>query len=231
MPVRLFTIDPVNSVAGWTDEQSSAEGQAVYEGLLYLSQKLNCVVVAADHYGKAPGQGLRGTSVKETAALFILGTSKRDSDLAARRFMEVRKMKNGRQNIAMDFFMEEYSFTAFRKVEKNGVEKLEQVKVDTLTVRWDGDIHPTSETVADDGPTPQQHKMLTALKDLMRTKGVDDPRWKGRRLQGLARQVPRRQALRHPKRVPKAEEPAKGQVHRRIRLGRQRLAHGRNIGN
>ena len=225
MPVRLFTIDPVNSVAGWTDEQSSAEGQAVYEGLLYLSQKLNCVVVAADHYGKAPGQGLRGTSVKETAALFILGTSKRDSDLAARRFMEVRKMKNGRQNIAMDFFMEEYSFTAFRKVEKDGVEKLEQVKVDTLTVRWDGDIHPTSETVADDGPTPQQHKMLTALKDLMRTRGVDAPigkvvtskDWEDK---CLALNICPSGASSRSRRA------CQGQVHRRVGLGRQRLADG-----
>jgi hypothetical protein len=173
MPVRLLTIDPVNTVAGWTDEQSSAEGQAVYEGLLYLSQMLNCVVVAADHYGKAPGQGLRGTSVKETAALFILGTSKRDSDLAARRFMEVRKMKNGRQNIAMDFFMDEFSFTALRKVERDGAETLEQMDVKTLTVRWDGEIHPTDEKADSDGPSPQQAKMLTALKELTRTKSED----------------------------------------------------------
>lgn len=174
-PVRLMTIDPVNTVAGWTDEQSSAEGQAVYEGLLHLSQTLECVVVAADHYGKAPGQGLRGTSVKETAALFILGTSKRDSDLAARRFMEVRKMKNGRQNIAMDFFMDEFSFTAFRKVERGGIETLEPMDVKTLAVRWDGELHPSDERVDSDGPTPQQHQMLTALKELMRTKGAESP--------------------------------------------------------
>jgi hypothetical protein len=174
MPVRLFTIDPVNTAAGWTDEQSSAEGQAVYEGLLYLSQMLNCVVVAADHYGKAPGQGLRGTSVKETAALFILGTSKRDSDLAARRYMEVRKMKNGRQNIAMDFFMDQFSFTAFRKVEKDGIETLEQMKVDTLTVRWDGNIHPTEEKADSDAPTPQQAKMLAALKELIQSGASED---------------------------------------------------------
>jgi AAA domain/Bifunctional DNA primase/polymerase, N-terminal len=173
MPVRLFTIDPVNTVAGWTDEQSSAEGQAVYEGLLYLSQMLGCVVVAADHYGKAPGQGLRGTSVKETAALFILGTSKRDSDLAARRFLEIRKMKNGRQNIAMDFFMDEFSFTALRKVEKDGVETLEPMDVKTLAVRWDGELHPTEERRDSDAPTPQQHQMLIALKDLLRTKGAE----------------------------------------------------------
>jgi hypothetical protein len=173
MPVRLVTIDPVNTVAGWTDEQSSAEGQAVYEGLLYLSQMLECVVVAADHYGKAPGQGLRGTSVKETAALFILGTSPRDKDLAARRFIEVRKMKNGRQNIAVDFFMDEFSFSAFRKVERDGIDHLEQMDVKTLAVRWDGELHPTNENAPDDGPTPQQHKILTALKELARTKSDD----------------------------------------------------------
>jgi hypothetical protein len=173
LPVRLVTIDPVNTVAGWTDEQSSAEGQAVYEGLLYLSQMTECVVVAADHYGKAPGQGLRGTSVKETAALFILGTSPRDKDLAARRFMEVRKMKNGRQNIAMDFFMDEFSFTAFRKVEKDGVETLEKMDVKTLAVRWDGELHPTEQKPDEGEVTPAQHKMLTALKELLPTHGVD----------------------------------------------------------
>jgi hypothetical protein len=118
---------------------------------------------------------LRGTSVKETAALFILGTSKRDSDLAARRFMEVRKMKNGRQNIAMDFFVDEFSFSAFRKVEKDGVETLESMELKTLTVRWDGELHPTDEKADSDAPTPQQHKMLTALKEVMRTKGTNSP--------------------------------------------------------
>jgi hypothetical protein len=180
LPIRLFTIDPVNTVAGWADEQSSAEGQAVYEGLLYLSQQLKCVVVAADHYGKVPGQGLRGTSVKETAALFILGTSKRDSNLAARRFMEVRKMKNGRQGIAMDFFMDEFSFSAFRKVEKDGVETLEQMEIKTLTVRWDGGIHPTDEKGATDDITPAQHKMLTTLQQLMRTNAVACPQAPGK---------------------------------------------------
>jgi hypothetical protein len=87
--------------------------------------------------------------------------------------MEVRKMKNGRQNIAMDFFMEEYSFTAFRKVEKDGVETLEQMKVDTLTVRWDGELHPTEEKRNEDDVSPAQHKMLTALKELVSVHGVD----------------------------------------------------------
>src|SRR5262249_39164926 len=141
MPVRLVTIDPVTTIAGWSDENSSAEGQAVYEGLLYLSELLRCVVVAADHYGKSPGAGLRGTVVKETAALFILGTSPRDKNVAARRFLEIRKMKNGLQNVAMDFFMDDHSFTAFRKVEKDGVETLEQMDVKTLAIRWDGELH------------------------------------------------------------------------------------------
>jgi hypothetical protein len=174
IPVRLVTVDPVNTVAGWTDEQSSAEGQAVYEGLLYLSQQLKCVVVAADHYGKAPGQGLRGTSVKETAALFILGTSPRDKDLAARRFLEIRKMKNGLQNVAMDFFVDAYSFTAFRKVEKYGAETLEPMDVKTLAIRWDGELHPTDEKRGDDDEiTPAQHKILSVMKDLLPIHGVD----------------------------------------------------------
>jgi hypothetical protein len=176
MPVRLCTIDPVTTIAGWADENSAAEGQAVYEGLLYLSQLLKCVVVAADHYGKAPGSGLRGTVVKETAALFILGTSPRDKNVAARRFLEIRKMKNGMQNVAMDFFMDDHSFTAFRKIEKDGVETLEQMDVKTLAIRWDGELHPTDQKQDDeDEITPAQHKMLIAMKDLMRTKGVKCP--------------------------------------------------------
>jgi len=123
--------------------------------------------------GKAPGQGLRGTSVKETAALFILGTSKRDADVAARRFLEIRKMKNGRQNIAMDFFMDDFAFSTFRKVTKNGVETLESMDVKTLAVRWDGELHPTEQKRDEDEITPAQQKMLTALKDLVPTHGVD----------------------------------------------------------
>jgi len=89
-------------------------------------------------------------------------------------------MKNGRQNIAMDFFMDEFSFTAFRKVEKDGVETLEQMDVKTLTVRWDGEIHPTEQKHEEDEITPAQHKMLVAMKDLMQTKGVEHPEVPGR---------------------------------------------------
>jgi len=58
-------------------------------------------------------------------------------------------MKNGRQNIAMDFFMDDFAFSTFRKVTKNGVETLESMDVKTLAVRWDGELHLTEQKRAE----------------------------------------------------------------------------------
>ena len=168
VPLRLITIDPVNSVAGFKDEQSSAEAQIVYDGLMYLAGVAECVVCAADHYGKNADSGLRGSSVKETAAMFILGTSPKVKDLGARRHLEIRKMRNGLMGVAMDFFMDEHPFTTTQRVEDGDVEALVTVERSTLTIRWDGDLHPVNgDDEAKPKPKTQSEQCMDELRKLM----------------------------------------------------------------
>jgi hypothetical protein len=168
VPLKLITIDPVNSVAGFKDEQSSAEAQIVYDGLMYLAGVAECVVCAADHYGKNADSGLRGSSVKETAAMFILGTSPKVKDLGARRHLEIRKMRNGLMGVAMDFFMDEHPFTATQRVEDGDVETLVTVERSTLTIRWDGNLHPVNgDDEAKPKPKTQSEQCMDELRKLM----------------------------------------------------------------
>jgi hypothetical protein len=75
LPLALITIDPQGRFAGFRDENSSSEGQAVNDAFTYLVQLVGCAVLISDHLGKDPSAGLRGTSAKETNPLFLLCTS------------------------------------------------------------------------------------------------------------------------------------------------------------
>jgi len=114
---------------------------------------------------------LRGSSSKETNPIFILGMSARLNDVYAPRYLEVRKQKNGRQGVCVDFRMEDYRIT----VPRAGMDgEVEETVVDTLVIKWEGELRSVDQPrAADDDPTPAQHKMLTALRELMRTKSLD----------------------------------------------------------
>jgi hypothetical protein len=170
LPLALITIDPQNKVAGFRDEQSSAEGQVVSDGWTYLAKIAGCAVVIVDHYGKDQNAGLRGTSTKETNAHYILGTSERDKNVFAPRYLEVRKQRNGVSGVCVDFRMEEYSISMGQQTDDGGVE---DVDVSTLVIRWEGGLRSVDDDDASEGPkkkgpekTPTE-RALDKLRELM----------------------------------------------------------------
>jgi hypothetical protein len=58
----------MSAAAGFSDENSSSEGQQAMNVLNELSKRTGALVIACDHFGKAVETGTRGTSAKEAAA-------------------------------------------------------------------------------------------------------------------------------------------------------------------
>jgi hypothetical protein len=176
VPLAMITIDPQNSIAGFKDEQSSAEGQIVSDALWKLSRLADCLVLVVDHLGKDPDAGLRGTSAKETNPLFILSTGSTQKDVYCQRSLEVRKMRNGQSGIAVSFQMEDWTGTIEQVVEAdNGAARREMCEGKTLVVRWEGGLHATGRGGGNDDMPPQQRRALKALNQMILKKGVALP--------------------------------------------------------
>jgi hypothetical protein len=155
VPLALITIDPQNKVAGFKNEDSSAEGQIVSDAWDHLSKAAGCTVVVVDHYGKSQESGLRGTSVKETTPNFIFGLSAKKKNYAEPRLFWVRKQKSGRDGVGAHFHMEDYDAQVVRKVTNS--EDTETVTVMTLVMRWDDSLHQIEEDNSDNNnETPKK---------------------------------------------------------------------------
>jgi hypothetical protein len=168
VPPALITIDPQNRIAGFRDEDSSAEGQIVSNALAALSKQADCLVLVVDHLGKDPAAGLRGTSAKETNPLFILNTGETRRDIYSERQLEVRKMRNGRSGFGVSFWMEDTEVTIQQIVQaENGTEIVAHIGK-TLTVRWADQQHATDRPGAGAPKlTPQEHLALSILIELI----------------------------------------------------------------
>jgi len=167
--LALITIDPQNSIAGFRDEQSSAEGQLVSDAWKGLSAKAGCFALITDHLGKDADAGLRGTSTKETNPLVILSTGATRKDTYEPRQLEVRKMRNGRAGVAVIFQMEDMEITVNHVVEnEDGTKVIEPHTGKTLVVKWGSDLRPVGVTGNEDArDAPQQRRALAILNDLI----------------------------------------------------------------
>ena len=169
----LITIDPQNSIAGFRDEQSSAEGQVVSDAWKSLSEKAGCFVLITDHFGKDPEAGLRGTSTKETNPGLILGTGATQKDVHARRQLTVRKMRNGASGQSVSFWMREREVT-FDQVTLDG--ELIPRSAKTLVVEWGEGLRPAGVADEDDdAPTKQGRRALAVLGEMIGRSGEELP--------------------------------------------------------
>ena len=163
LPLALITLDPQNRLAGFKDEQSSSEGQIVSNALNTLWRQADCLVLVVDHFGKDAAAGLRGTSVKETNPLFVLGTGETKKDVHARRELEVRKMRNGPSGLAVPFWAEQREVTIKQEVmQDNGVVAITDLTEKTLTIRWGDEMLPV-EARRDDVRDPIKGQQRAAL--------------------------------------------------------------------
>ena len=173
LPLALITLDPQNRLAGFKDEQSSSEGQIVSNALNTLWRQADCLVLVVDHFGKDAAAGLRGTSVKETNPLFVLGTGETKKDVHARRELEVRKMRNGPSGLAVPFWAEQREVTIKQEVmQDNGVVAITDLTEKTLTIRWGDEMLPV-EARRDDVRDPIKGQQRAALVLLSQKAAAD----------------------------------------------------------
>jgi hypothetical protein len=95
--LALIIVDTMSAAAGFTDENSSSEGQQAMNVLTDLSRCTGAVVMACDHFGKAVETGTRGTSAKEAAAdvvIACLGDKSVPGNVGDTR-IAVRKLRGG----------------------------------------------------------------------------------------------------------------------------------------
>jgi hypothetical protein len=172
VPLALITIDPQNRVAGFRDEDSSAEGQVVSNALAALSKQADCAVLMVDHLGKDPSAGLRGTSVKETSALFILNTGETKRDVYSERQLEVRKMRNGRSGFGVSFWMEDTEVTIQQIVQAEKGAEIVAHTGKTLTVRWASEQHCADKPGPAQELPPQLSLALSVLVEQISRIGI-----------------------------------------------------------
>jgi hypothetical protein len=177
LPLALITIDPQGKVAGFRDEQSSSEGQVVSDAFEGLSKRAGCALLVADHFGKDPTAGLRGTSAKETNPLFILNTSDQQRDTHAQRYLEIRKMRNGVQGMLVDFWMRDEEVSTQQIVRgEDGATVTETVTIKTLAIRWGEELRPAADHKgAKERKKSISELALAALSDLISKSGVPLP--------------------------------------------------------
>jgi len=101
MPHRVkkgeIIVDTMSAAAGFTDENSSSEGQRAMDVLTELSKRTGAFVLACDHFGKAVETGTRGSSAKEAAAdvvIACLGEKSLEGSVTNTR-VAIRKLRGG----------------------------------------------------------------------------------------------------------------------------------------
>jgi hypothetical protein len=87
----------MSAAAGFTDENSSSEGQQAMNVCAELSRRTGAFLMACDHFGKAVETGTRGSSAKEGAAdvvIACLGEKNLTGRIANTR-VAIRKLRGG----------------------------------------------------------------------------------------------------------------------------------------
>jgi hypothetical protein len=150
VPLKLVTIDPQNHFAGFTDEQSSAEGNVVCNALIAMAKDAGCPVLVADHLGKDPAAGGRGTSVKHQSPWFILDAGESAEELGEDRLLIIRKMKDGEDGLGVSFHMEKFSAEIDQQSRgDDGTVRIERAAHDTLIVVFEGEVRPVNTIKSD----------------------------------------------------------------------------------
>jgi hypothetical protein len=100
VPLVLIVIDTLIAGSGYTkdgQESDAAAGQAIMNTLRDVARRMQCFVIAIDHFGKAIETGTRGTSAKEGSAdvvLAMLGDKSITGEITNTR-LALRKRRGG----------------------------------------------------------------------------------------------------------------------------------------
>jgi hypothetical protein len=178
VPLKLITIDPQNHFACFTDEQSSAEGNVVCNALIAMAKDAGCPVLVADHLGKDPTAGGRGTSVKHQSPWFILDAGESAEELGEDRILIIRKMKDGEDGLGITFHMEKFPAEIDQQVRNDdGTVRIERATHDTLIVVFEGEVRPvnTIKSGNENHLTDKEMIVLNQITSMLNTESRDLP--------------------------------------------------------
>jgi nucleotide-binding universal stress UspA family protein len=178
VPLVLITIDPQNHFAGFTDEQSSAEGNVVCNALIAMAKEAGCPVLVADHLGKNAAAGGRGTSVKHQSPWFILDAGESAEELGEERILIIRKMKDGEDGVGISFHMERYDAVIDQQARnEDGTMRVERVEHSTLVVVFEGEVRPvnTIKSGETNALTDKEMIVLNQINAMLNHEGQELP--------------------------------------------------------
>jgi hypothetical protein len=180
LPLTAIILDPLAHFSGITDIGSFAENTAVSKALIDLALKAQCLVIIVDHYGKDTTRGLIGSIARESLAYFVLTPGdKLSGELSKSRQLIVRKMRDGMNNICVDYRLHVWDTKTKQIVSGDNFDiPLEDQATRTLVIEWGKEVRRWSETEdgGDNGNlTPNQRLVLNKVNEFLNSEGVEPP--------------------------------------------------------
>lgn len=99
----LIIVDTQNRVAGFTDEDDSAENSRVCKAWSSLAEMVGCAVLVVDHLGKDASRDQRGSSVKQQNSFYRHNAGEKPKNVYASRHLIITKMRDGIDGVAINF--------------------------------------------------------------------------------------------------------------------------------
>jgi hypothetical protein len=171
----LIIVDTQNKVAGFRDEDDSAENSVVCKAWTLFAEMAGCTVLVVDHLGKNASRDQRGSSVKQTDAFYRFNAGEKPKDVYATRQLIITKMREGRDGLAINFKAADVEVEYLQKTLDG---KIETVKAKTLAIEWGSDLVPVDALSSDPGErdlTELEEASLVKLIDMINDEGVELP--------------------------------------------------------
>jgi AAA domain len=180
LPLTAIILDPLAHFSGITDIGGFAENTTVSKALIDLALKAECLVVIVDHYGKDTTRGLIGSIARESLAYFVLTPGdKLGGDLSKPRQLVIRKMRDGMNNICVDYRLHVWDTKAKQIVDADSFDiPLEDQARRTLVIEWGKEVRRWSDSEEggdSDSLTPNQRLVLNKINELLNSDGVEPP--------------------------------------------------------
>jgi hypothetical protein len=179
LPLSAIVFDPLAMFSGITDIGNFAENTLVSKALIALANEAGCLVVVVDHYGKDTTRGLIGSIARESLAYFVLSPGEKlEGNFSKLRQLIVRKMRDGMQNICVDYRVHLWD-TQTKAVVPSGdfdIPVADQMKR-TLVIEWGEQVrqYTGEEAVGEERLTSNQRIVLNKINELLNTEGAEMP--------------------------------------------------------
>jgi hypothetical protein len=135
-------------------------------------------VLVADHLGKDPAAGGRGTSVKHQSPWFILDAGESAEELGEDRILIIRKMKDGEDGLGVSFHMEKFTAEIDQQSRgDDGTVRIERAAHDTLIVVFEGEVRPVNTIKSDteNRLTDKEMIVLNTISQMINREGQELP--------------------------------------------------------